>query len=107
MIVQASPGPFVLPPKAGEGVQSSEASVLGHGVQPLALGEADLPVLGVYDDLIALGELPLQDLVGDGVLDQSLEGPHQRTRPVLGIVPLLDEQLFGFFRDGDEDLALA
>jgi hypothetical protein len=46
----------------GPGEAWSSCCLGRHGVQSrrhLALGEADLPVLGVYDDLIALGELPL------------------------------------------------
>src|SRR5215211_5161576 len=57
--------------------------------------EGDLAVLGVDHDHLAGGELLPQELLGQRVLDHSLDGPAQRPGPEGGVVALLGQQVLG------------
>src|SRR5438309_1304182 len=55
--------------------------------------ERDLPVVHVHDHRLARLELLPQELLREGILDQTLDGAAQRPGPQRDVVALLRQQL--------------
>lgn len=56
--------------------------------------------------MVALRDLPRENLLGHRVLDISLHRPSQRPRTVDRVEPLLGQPLFGFGRQRESDLVV-
>ena len=62
--------------------------------------------LPVDDDLVAFGELAVEDVFGDGVLDLALDEAAQRPGAEDGVVAFLGEMGLGGVGDLERDVAV-
>src|SRR5579864_414781 len=78
-------------------------------LNPPAHGKHHLPFrhIGIHHHMIAMQHLAFQDLQRQRVLDQPLDRPLQRTRSIGPVIAFQEQQLLGWLRKFDGDLAVS
>ncbi len=63
--------------------------------------------VGIHNHMIAMQYFAFQDLQRQGILNQPLDGPFQRTRTISPIIAFQEQQLLGRLRKLNGDLAVS